>query len=168
MSDQGFTQPAPIVPALRRLYEPLAPYGYAFIRICTGLYLIRHGYPKLFEGGAAGLAGAPLLGNLGFTPPIVWAWIVTIVEVFGGLCLVVGFMTRLAAALLVVEFSVIVFAIKWANGFVAFAPKAIQPGFAGMIPGGFELELLLGLICVAILFRGGERLSLDGRFGREL
>jgi len=63
---------------------------------------------------------------------------------------------------------VIVFAIKWANGFLAFAPKAIQPGFAGMIPGGFEFELFCGLVCLALLFGGAGRFSLDQALGREL
>ncbi len=42
--------PRPFVPALSRLYAPLSPYAYPFIRICLGLIIARHGYPKLFEG----------------------------------------------------------------------------------------------------------------------
>jgi uncharacterized membrane protein YphA (DoxX/SURF4 family) len=82
--------------------------------------------------------------------------------------LALGFLTRFVAAALVIEFAVIVFVIKWANGFFAFAPKAIQPGFAGMIPGGFEFELSWGLICLVLLFTGGGRLSVDRAMGREL
>ena len=49
--------PQPIIPALRKVYAPLAPFAYTFIRVCVGLTIARHGYPKLFEGGVTGLAG---------------------------------------------------------------------------------------------------------------
>ena len=77
-------------------------------------------------------------------------------------------MTRLITIALVIEFTVIVSVVKFANGFFAFAPKAIQPGFAGMVPGGFEFELLLGLCCLAFLFGGAGRLSLDHAIGKEV
>jgi putative oxidoreductase len=161
------TEPRPLIPALGRLYGPLAPYSYAFIRICLGLIIAWHGYPKLFEGAAAGLAGS-VIPKLGLQPALAWAYLVGVVEFAGGIMLAVGFLTRLAAAALVAEFAVIVFAVKFANGFFAFAPKAIQPGFAGLVPGGFEFELFFGLVCLALLFGGGGRLSVDRAIGREL
>ena len=167
MSNIEATAPEPFVPALSRVYTPLAPYGFAFIRICVGLIIMRHGYPKVFEGGAAGLSGF-LSGKLGLEPGLAWAWLVACVEFGGGILLATGLFTRLAAAFLVAEFAVIVFVIKWANGLFAFAPKAIQPGFAGYVPGGFEFEMLLGLICLALLFSGGGRLSIDRAIGREI
>jgi uncharacterized membrane protein YphA (DoxX/SURF4 family) len=48
-----------------------------------------------------------------------------------------------------------VFAVKSATGFFGFK-------------GGFELELLLGLLCVAFFFKGGGRLSVDHALGKEL
>jgi putative oxidoreductase len=167
MSMNETTGPRPIIPALAKIYAPLAPYGFAFIRIVIGLFIARHGYPKLFEGGTAGLAGG-ILPKLGLEPALGWAYLVGLTEFLGGIMLAFGFLTRFAAAALVIEFSVIVFVIKWANGFIGFAPKAIQPGFAGMIPGGFEFELSWGLICLAFLFAGGGRLSVDRVIGREL
>jgi putative oxidoreductase len=157
----------PYFAGLKRFYEPLAPYAYAFIRICVGIIILRHGWPKVFETGIAGLAAGPIT-KLGLSPPLAWGYLVMVTEFAGGLMIAFGFLTRLAAFMLVIEFSVIVFAIKWANGFFAFAPKAIQPGFAGMIPGGFELELLLGLCCLAFLFGGAGRFSIDRAIGREL
>lgn len=157
----------PLVPALQRIYAPLAPYAYPFIRFCAGAIIARHGYPKLFEGGANGLAG--FLGpKLGLEPALAWAWLIGFVEFGGGILLAIGLLTRFAAAALTIEFAVIVFVIKFANGFIAFAPKAIQPGFPGMVPGGFEFEMLLGLICIAAVFRGGDGLSVDRAIGKEI
>ena len=112
-----------------------------------------HGYTKLFEGGVGGAAGA--IAKLGLQPATGWAYLVAIVELLGGILIAVGLFTRLAAAALVIEFAVIVFAIKFSNGFFAFK-------------NGFEFELLLGLLCLAILFRGGGKLSVDRAIGREL
>jgi len=167
MSSNEATSSDAYIPAFSRIYAPLAPYAYAFIRLCAGLIIARHGYPKIFEGGASGLAGS-LLPKLGLEPALAWAWLVGFIEFGGGILIAVGFLTRFFAGALVIEFAVIVFVIKWANGFFAFAPKAIQPGFAGMIPGGFELELLLGLICLALFFGGSGKASIDRLLGREL
>jgi hypothetical protein len=49
----------------------------------------------------------------------------------------------------------------------AFAPTAIQPGFPGLSAGGFEFEILLGLCCLAFLFGGGGRFSVDHAIGKE-
>jgi len=164
--DSNETTTRYFIPALGRIYQRFALYSYPFIRLCAGVIIARHGYPKLFEGGVSGLAG--FLPKLGLEPGLAWAYLVGFVEFGGGVLLAIGLLTRLAAAALVIEFSVIVFVVKFANGFFAFAPKAIQPGFAGMVPGGFEFEMFLGLVCFAVLLRGGGELSIDRAIGKEL
>ena len=111
---------------------------------------------------------AGLLSKLGLEAALAWAYLVGVVEFAGGVMLALGLLTRFVSVALVIEFTVIVFVLKFANGFLAFAPKAIQPGFAGMVPGGFEFELLLGLCCLAFLFGGVGRLSIDHAVGKEL
>lgn len=145
--------PRPIIPALAAVYEPVAPYAYSFMRFCVGLIIMPHGYTKLFESGVGGAAGT--IAKLGLQPATGWAYLVAIVELLGGILIAVGLFTRLAAAALVIEFAVIVFAVKFSNGFFAFK-------------NGFEFELLLGLLCLAIFFRGGGNLSVDRAIGREL
>src|SRR5258707_14765820 len=153
MGSQQTHAPRPMVPALRALYEPLAPYAYAFMRFCVGATIVPHGYTKLFQGAVGSAAG--MIAKLGLEPAVGWAYFVGVVEFVGGILLAIGLLTRLAAAALVIEFAVIVFAVKSAAGFFAFK-------------GGFELELLLGLLCLAILFKGGGKLSVDRAIGREL
>lgn len=142
-----------MIPALRALYEPFAPYAYAFMRFCTGAVIIPHGYTKLFQGAIGGAAGP--IAKLGLEPANTWAYVVGVTEFAGGILLAIGLLTRVAAAALVIEFAVIVFAVKYASGFFAFK-------------GGFEYELLLGLLCLAIFFKGGGRVSVDRSIGREL
>ncbi|HKW52941.1 MAG TPA: DoxX family protein [Stellaceae bacterium] len=142
-----------MIPALRALYDPFAPYAYALMRFCTGAVIVPHGYTKLFGGAIGAAAGS--IAKLGLEPASAWAYLVGVVEFAGGIMLAIGLLARLAAAALVIEFAVIVFAVKYASGFFAFR-------------GGFEYELLLGLLCIAIFFKGSGRFSVDHSIGREL
>ena len=153
MGPQQTHAPQSMVPALRALYEPLAPCAYAFMRFCVGAIIVPHSYTKLFQGAVAPAAG--MIAKLGLEPALAWAYFVGAVEFFGGILLAIGLLTRLCAAALVIEFAVIVFAVKFSIGFFAFR-------------GGFELELLLGLLCLGIFFKGGGRFSVDHAIGKEL
>jgi putative oxidoreductase len=142
-----------MIPALSALCQPVAPYSYSFMRFCVGATIIPHGYTKLFGGAVS--AAAAMIAKLGLEPAVGWAYFVGVVEFFGGILLAIGLLTRLAAAALIIEFAVIVFAVKFASGFFAFR-------------NGFEFELLLGLLCIAIFFAGGGKLSVDRAIGKEL
>jgi putative oxidoreductase len=140
-------------------FDKLAPYGVLLIRVVVGVIIAYHGYPKLVNGVAAIANG--IIPNIGLPAPLLWAYLVLATEIIGGLFLALGLLTRLAAFALVIEFVVIVTQVKWANGFVAFAASAIQPGFKGLSAGGFEFEFLLGICCLAFILIGGGRYSLD-------
>ena len=50
-----------VIPCLAGLGRGLAPFSYAFMRLCIGTVLVPHGV-KLLHGGAAGTAKAVLAG----------------------------------------------------------------------------------------------------------
>ena len=62
------------------------------LRLGLGLIFIYHGAQKLFGWyGGPGLDGVTgFFGNLGFAPASVWAWLVALVEFFGGVIIVTG------------------------------------------------------------------------------
>src|SRR6266700_7695768 len=74
MDPQQTHAPQPMVSALRALYEPLAPYAYAFMRFCVGATIVPHGYTKLFQGTVAPAAG--MIAKLGLEPALAWAYFV--------------------------------------------------------------------------------------------
>jgi putative oxidoreductase len=79
-----------------------APYGLAILRIVLGIAFALHGWDKLTgEGGVAGVAG--FFGSIGIPLPGLIAWVVTIVELVGGILLIVGFLTQYASILLVLD-----------------------------------------------------------------
>ena len=132
----------------------LSPFSYAFMRFSTGMVLVPHGIAKFFYGGAAATAKGAL-GGLGPDLSLMAAYGVGAVELFGGLFLAIGLLTRLAALSILVEMIVVVFVILWSNGY--FWTKQ-----------GYEYGLLWGLLSMAILVRGGGRYSVDRLLPREL
>jgi putative oxidoreductase len=139
------------------LVNRLAPLAFPLIRVTTGLLLIPHGAQKLFGWfGGYGLVatGQFFESTLGMSPGIVFATLAGLVEVFGGLALVLGLLTR-PAALAVAVFMGVALSMHLPNGFF-------------WTDGGIEYPLMWGLMAVAIFLRGGDGYSLDARFGLRM
>ena len=77
-----------------------ARYGLAILRIVLGIAMLVHGWSKL-SGGVDGVAG--FFGTLGIPIPGLMAWVVTIVELVGGILLVVGFLTQIVGILIALD-----------------------------------------------------------------
>ncbi|HYM33189.1 MAG TPA: DoxX family protein [Candidatus Cybelea sp.] len=150
---QQQASPKLFIPGLGGLYESSAPYIYPALRVIVGAILVAHGYPKVFYLGISGVTA--YLHNGHVEPALLVAYLITAVEFFGGICIAIGLFTRFWAAGAAIEFAYIVFVFKWAKGYYGYA-------------GGFELELLMGLLTFAISLRGSGRLSVDRAIGHEL
>ena len=94
-----------------------APYGLMILRVVLGLALAFHGWSK-WSGGIDGVAG--FFGNLGVPAPTLMAYVVSTVELVGGLFLIVGFLTQIAGILIALDMlGVIIFAyLKQGSPFV--------------------------------------------------
>jgi putative oxidoreductase len=139
-----------IVPVLGTVYRALAPFTEPLIRLVAGLSFIPHGYPKLLNPPAA----AKFFTENGFEPGMLWALAVGCTEVFGGLCLALGFLTRLACVpTLLFLLSAIRF--HWPNGF----PWNEE---------GFEYPLFWAVVVFHFLIHGGGRYSVDALIRREI
>ena len=78
-----------------------APYGLAILRVVLGIVMLVHGWSKL-SGGVGNVAGF-FGGMLGIPAPGLMAWVVTIVELVGGILLVVGFLTQIVGILIALD-----------------------------------------------------------------
>ena len=119
------------------------------LRVGTGVIFIPHGYPKMTgrggdkKGGQAHLTQS--LAQMGLPFPSAFATLVGVVEFFGGVMLVFGLQTQLAALALV-------FVMLVATGRVL-----VQRGFVG--EADFPFSLLVAVLALTLL--GGGAVSLD-------
>ena len=79
-------------------YEGKKDLGLFLLRIGIGLAFVFHGYPKLFMGGAAGLAAA--MAEAGIPGGIVGAYLAGMAEFFGGIALILGILFRPATMIM--------------------------------------------------------------------
>jgi putative oxidoreductase len=128
-------------------------YGLLLLRLVAGGTMFAHGSQKLFGwfggGGLRGTGG--FFGNLGFRVPLLMALLAGLGET-GGLALAAGFLTPLAAFGIVAVMVTAIGVVHWSKGF-----------FNGN--GGFEFNLLLLTVALAITGTGPGRFSLDRAFG---
>ena len=117
----------------------LLMFGPLPIRILSGILFIVHGLPK-FEDVASTQG---FFGSVGIPPELVVP--IGLLEVIGGIFLLVGVLTMIAAALFVIEMIAATLIVKLSEGFV----------------GGYELELLLVAIGISLLLTGPGRISIE-------
>lgn len=127
-------------------------YGHLLLRLVVGLAFAAHGSQKLFSwfGGGGPQGTAAFFGSLGYRAPARTAALVGLAELVGGLLLVAGLLTPLAALLLATVMLNAIATVKWSRGF--FEP-------------GYELDLTYLTVTVALVATGPGRLSLDHAFG---
>jgi putative oxidoreductase len=143
--------PRPMIPAPSGMYPQAEQWGYLLLRMTAGAMLIAHGWPKLMAGPAAVAAGT--MARRGIEPAYAAACIAIFLEIVGAVCIILGFLTRPFALLLVIEFVIIV-------------KSHLNAGW-GVGGGGAEFTFLWLIAFVYILTRGGGRYSVDARLGRE-
>jgi putative oxidoreductase len=124
--------------------------GLAILRVVVGVIFIAHGAPRLF-GGMEGTAG--FFGSLGIPLPLIAAWLVTLLEFFGGIFLIAGFLVTPIALLLAVEMLVGIVLVHAQNGFYVVGPGS----------GGVEFSLLLIASLLMLVFGGPGLAAFDSR-----
>lgn len=128
--------------------------GLAILRVVLGVIYVAHGAPKLL-GGVGELAVT--LDVLGFPAPIAWAWLVTTLEFFGGLLLLVGLLVTPIALLLSIEMACGIVLVHAANGWYVIGPGT----------GGVEFNVLLIASLLTLVFAGPGSAAIDRLQGRE-
>jgi putative oxidoreductase len=134
-----------------RFLDRLQPLALLGMRLALGAIMIAHGSQKAF-GGVPRFTG--MLHNMGI--PGWMAYLVVAAEFGGGILLVAGLLTRLAALAITVDMVIAIVKVHWRNGLL------IVPGK----PPGFELPLACGIIAFALIFFGAGPISLDWVFFR--
>lgn len=128
------------------------------LRVVIGFGFAAHGYAKLSRG-PANFAG--ILESIGVPEPNLVAWLTSLIELIGGVSVMLGaFVVPLAVPLSIIMLTAM-FKVHLQYGFSSIRLKSVTDSGAEFGPIGYELNLLyiVGLIAVAMI--GPARLSVD-------
>ena len=140
---------------LGKLLSTQNDWGLALVRVMLGVVFFYHGAEKMLGWfGGAGFAGT----MRGFTTfmhiPAPLAVLAIFAEFFGGIGLIVGLLSRIAAFGITVNMVVAIFTLNGAYGF--------SMNWTGRQKGeGYEFHLLVIAITLAIIGKGAGAWSLD-------
>jgi len=123
--------------------------GLTILRIVLGVIFVAHGWPKIgsIEGTAA------FLGGVGIPAPLIAAWLVTILELGGGILLLAGFLVTPVALFLTAHMFLGIVTVHAAKGFYV-----VERG-----SGGIEFNLLMAASLLMLVFGGPGLAALDSR-----
>lgn len=128
--------------------DRLHPLALLVLRVVLGAVMISHGYPKVFGGLHHHVQ---FVGSLGI--PGWLAYFSAFAEFFGGILVIAGLITRIAALAILIDLLVAIAKVHWKHGLSG--------------PGGYEFPLSLAAIAFALIFFGAGPIALDSiRGGR--
>ncbi|HEX7141813.1 MAG TPA: DoxX family protein [Nitrososphaeraceae archaeon] len=109
------------------------------LRIIAGIGFMMHGLPKLLDIPNTQNSFV----NMGLPPEL--AIIIGLLEFIGGLAILLGIFTRIAAGLLAIDMIGAILSVKLSKGFI----------------GGYELDLLYLAIMISLMLTGPGNFSIE-------
>lgn len=127
------------------------------LRVPVGIILAAHGSQKLFAWfGGYGLEGTgQWMESIGLAPGFLMALLAGSAEFFGGIALLLGFLTRPAAIVSAFTMIIAIFSVHFSNGLF-------------MSNNGYEFALTLLAVNVALAIQGGGKYSVDSAIANKL
>jgi putative oxidoreductase len=115
------------------------------MRLALGAIMFAHGYHKVFGGLHR---HAQMVASLGF--PAWLGYVSAFAEFFGGLLILVGFFTRVAALAVFVDLFVAIWKVHLHNGLIGSPDRP-----------GYEFPLAAAALAFALIFFGAGPIALD-------
>ncbi len=144
---------------LMKTLQVLRDLALLLARLGLGGILILHGWIRWQGTGQGVQKQVDYLTQFGVPYPTVAAWGAIILEIVGGLFLVVGALTPLVALAVLIEQVLIVAYTNWYKG-----PDLVNSD--GTYAGGYEHNVALGLLALLLMVFGAGRISVDRLFRR--
>ncbi|TMA90044.1 MAG: DoxX family protein [Deltaproteobacteria bacterium] len=128
------------------------------LRLMIGFGFAAHGYAKLARGPAT---FAPIVAALGLPAPAFTAWVTSLIELGGGILLMLGaFVVPLSLPLAAMT-AVAMFGVHLRYGFLAIKLKTLSAAGAEFGPPGYEITLLYLAGIATLVLSGSTPLSID-------
>jgi putative oxidoreductase len=138
----------------------VSPRAWALLplRVIVGVGFLAHGMAKWHRGPEK---FAKLLQLIGTPSPLATAWLVTGVEVLGGIAIIIGAFVLLASVPLFVSMAVAMLTIHVHYGFSAVNTVGLTATGPVFGPPGYEINLLYMCALAALVLAGPGALSVD-------
>src|SRR6201987_2315687 len=144
--------------------SPIARWAPLPLRLAVGYGFLEHGFAKLARGPDAFPA---ILQALGVPAPHLMGWLTILVEILGGLFVLLGALIPLASIPMAAVLLVAMITVHLPYGFSSIKLLAVTAAGAQFGPPGFETNLLY-LACLAALVLGGSGpLAIDGLLAKR-
>ena len=135
------------------------------LRLIVGYGFMEHGFAKLARGPEA---FATILHAIGTPAPHLMAWTTILIEVLGGLAVILGAFVTLVSVPMAVVLLVAIFTVHLPYGFSSIKLMAVTAAGAQFGPPGYETDVLY-LACLAALVLGGSGpLAADGLIRKRI
>jgi putative oxidoreductase len=140
-----------------RYLDRLQPLALLVMRLTLGVIMVAAGYHKVF-GGLHQFANT--VKHLGL--PMWLGYVSAFTEFLGGLLILAGFFTRLAAFAISINMAVAIWKVGWHNGLIGTPDRP-----------GYQFALAVATLAFALIFLGAGPISLDqvlrggGSFGKR-
>ncbi len=137
---------------LKKLLASTAGYAPLALRLPISIIFMAHGAQKLFGWfGGYGLQGTgQWMASIGMEPGVLMAFLAGSGEFFGGLFILIGLLTRPAAAVLSFTMVVAIVSVHIGNGLF-------------LSNNGYEFGLALLTATISLALSGAGKLSADGQ-----
>src|SRR5438270_13224596 len=125
-----------------RFLDRLQPLALFVMRLALGAVMLVHGYHKVFGGLHRHVE---MVTHLGL--PAWSAYLSAYTEFLGGLLILLGLFTRIAALGICTDLSVAILKVHLHNGLMG--------------PGGYEFPLAVAALAFGLIFFGGGSIAID-------
>jgi putative oxidoreductase len=138
---------------------PVPPGWWAIpIRLIIGFGFMQHGYAKLARGPEDFIG---VLNAIGVPAPFLAGWATIVVELLGGVLILVGAFVPLATPPMLFVLLVAIFTVHLPNGFSSIKLQSFDSAGAHFGQPGYETDLLYFAGLVALCMGGAGPLSVD-------
>jgi len=144
---------------------PVPATWYALpLRLIVGFGFFQHGYAKLTRGPETFIS---ILHAIGIPYADLLGWATIIVEIVGGLMILLGALVPLAAVPMIVVLVVAIITVHLPNGFSSVKLRSFDASGAHFGQPGYETDLLYMAGLLALCFGGAGPASVDGYMRRK-
>ena len=152
---------------LRRLGISASGFGPDWVaiplRLIVGYGFMEHGFAKLLRGTEG---FAHILAAIGMPFPSLLAWATVVVEICGGLAILLGAFVALASIPMAFVLLVAIFTVHLPYGFSAIKLQSFGPDGAHFGQPVYETDLLYLACLVSLVLSGAGPLSVDRLMAR--